>query len=89
MGISQREQPAYLFNPIVVDNVHVRSGQGQLACRTGRYTGKEIWVHEKHLGLSTRGVPLIGKAKKRQDRRLIFAINDYCRRLTHGRENPS
>ena len=70
---------AYLFNPIVVDNVmHVWRGIVRFALNVS--TGKEIWIHENLPGLSSRGIAY-WESKNRNDRRLIFAINDYLQEI--------
>ena len=74
------DNQAYLFNPIVVDNVMYVLARDSSLVALHATTGKEIWVHEKLPGLSTRGVAY-WESKNRQDRRLIFAINDYLQAI--------
>jgi quinoprotein glucose dehydrogenase len=71
---------AYLFNPIVVDNVMYVLARNSSLVALDATTGKEIWIHENLPGLSTRGVAY-WESKSRKDRRLIFAINDYLQQI--------
>jgi quinoprotein glucose dehydrogenase len=74
------DNQAYMFNPIVVDNVMYVLARNSSLVALDAATGKEIWVHEKLPGLSTRGVAY-WESKNRKDRRLIFAINDYLQAI--------
>ncbi len=71
---------AYLFNPIVVDNVMYVLAKNSSLVALNAATGKEIWIHENLPGLTTRGIAY-WESKNRKDRRLIFAINDYLEEI--------
>jgi glucose dehydrogenase len=71
---------AYLFNPIVVDNVMYVLAKNSSLVALDAATGKEIWIHENLPGLTTRGIAY-WESKNRKDRRLIFAINDYLEEI--------
>jgi quinoprotein glucose dehydrogenase len=71
---------AYLFNPIVVDNTMFVLARNSSLVALNASTGKEIWVHENLLGLTSRGIAY-WESKNRKDRRLIFAMNDYLQEI--------
>jgi quinoprotein glucose dehydrogenase len=47
---------AYLFNPIVVDNVMYVLAKNSSLVALNATTGKEIWIHENLPGLTSRGI---------------------------------
>src|SRR3954449_858659 len=59
---------AYLFNPIVVDNVMYVLARNSSLVALDATTGKEIWIHENLPGLSKRGVSY-WQSSDRKDRR--------------------
>src|SRR3978361_2131419 len=71
---------AYLFNPIVVDNIMYVLARNSSLVALDAVTGKEIWIHEKLPGLTTRGISY-WESKDRKDRRLIFTINNYLEEI--------
>lgn len=71
---------AYLFNPIVVDNVMFVLARNNSLVALDATSGKEIWIHEKLPGISSRGIAY-WESKDRKDRRLIFALNDYLQEI--------
>src|SRR5215203_2724193 len=71
---------AYLFNPIVVDNVMYVLAKNSSLVALDASTGKEIWIHENLPGLTSRGIAY-WENKTRSDRRLIFAINDFLEEI--------
>lgn len=71
---------AYLFNPIIVDDVMYVLAKNSSLVALDAATGKEIWIHENLPGLSSRGVAY-WESKDRKDRRLIFAMNDYLQEI--------
>jgi quinoprotein glucose dehydrogenase len=71
---------AYLFNPIIVDGVMYVLAKNSSLIALDATTGKEIWIHSNLPGLTTRGITY-WESKDRQDRRLIFAINDYLEEI--------
>ncbi len=71
---------AYLFNPVIVDNVMYVLAKNSSLVALDATTGKEIWIHENLPGLTTRGIAY-WESKNRKDRRLIFAINDYLQEI--------
>ncbi|MBL8178974.1 MAG: PQQ-binding-like beta-propeller repeat protein [Bryobacterales bacterium] len=71
---------AYLFNPVVVDNVMYVLAKNNSLVALDAATGKEIWIHENLPGLTSRGIAY-WESKDRKDRRLIFAMNDYLQEI--------
>ncbi|MBL8217094.1 MAG: PQQ-binding-like beta-propeller repeat protein [Bryobacterales bacterium] len=71
---------AYLFNPIIIDGVMYVLARNSSLVALDATTGKEIWVHEKLPGLTSRGIAY-WESKDRKDRRLIFAMNDYLQEI--------
>jgi quinoprotein glucose dehydrogenase len=71
---------AYLFNPIVVDNVMFVLARNSSLVALDASTGREIWIHENLPGLTSRGIAY-WESKNRKDRRLIFAMNDYLQEI--------
>lgn len=71
---------AYLFNPIIVDGVVYLLARNSSLVALNAETGKEIWIHEKLSGISTRGIAY-WESKDRKDRRLIFTMNSYLEEI--------
>ena len=71
---------AYLFNPLVVDNVMYVLARNSSLVALDAATGKEIWIHENLPGLTSRGIAY-WESKNRKDRRLIFAMNDFLQEI--------
>ena len=71
---------AYLFNPIVVDNIMYVLARKSSLVALDATTGKEIWIHDNLPGLASRGIAY-WESKNRKDRRLIFAMNDYLQEI--------
>jgi quinoprotein glucose dehydrogenase len=71
---------AYLFNPIVVDDVMYVLAKNSSLVALDAATGKEIWIHENLPGISNRGIAY-WESKNRKDRRLIFAMNEYLEEI--------
>src|SRR6476620_727017 len=59
---------AYLFNPIVVDDVMYVLAKNSSLVALDAATGKEIWIHDNLRGLTTRGITY-WESKNRKDRR--------------------
>src|SRR6185437_6716703 len=74
------DDAAYVFNPIVVDNVMYVLARKNSLVALDAATGKEIWIHENLPGLTTRGIAY-WESHDRKDRRLIFAINNYLEEI--------
>ena len=74
------DDAAYVFNPIVVDNVMYVLARKNSLVALDAATGKEIWIHENLPGLTTRGIAY-WESRDRKDRRLIFAINNYLEEI--------
>jgi len=68
------------FNPIVVDNVIYVLGRGNSLIALDAATGKEIWIHERLNGITSRGVNY-WQSPDGKDRRLIFAINGFMQAI--------
>ncbi|HEU0121794.1 MAG TPA: PQQ-binding-like beta-propeller repeat protein [Bryobacteraceae bacterium] len=71
---------AYLFNPVIVDNVMYVLARNSSLVALDATTGKEIWIHENLPGLTSRGIAY-WESKDRKDRRLLFAMNDYLQEI--------
>jgi len=75
LGYPTGDNHAYLFNPIVVDNVMFVLARNSSLVALDASTGKGAWIHENLAGLTSRGIAY-WESKNRQDRRFIFAMND-------------
>ena len=64
------------FNPIAVDNVIYVLGRTSSLIALDATTGKEIWIHERLNGMTSRGLNY-WTSQDGKDRRLIFSINGY------------
>jgi quinoprotein glucose dehydrogenase len=71
---------SYIFNPIVVDNVMYVLARNSSLVALDAATGKEIWIHENLPGLTSRGIAY-WESNDRNDRRLIFTINNYLQEI--------
>jgi quinoprotein glucose dehydrogenase len=71
---------SYIFNPIIVDNVMYVLARNSSLVALDPATGKEIWIHENLPGLTTRGISY-WESRDRNDRRLIFAMNNYLEEI--------
>ena len=71
------------FNPIVVDDVIYVLGRNNALVALDATSGKEIWIHERLNGITSRGINFwqSPEGKDGQDRRLIFAINGYLQEI--------
>src|SRR5690349_18938233 len=74
------DENAYLFNPIVVDNVMYVLARNNSLVAIDATTGKEIWVHENLRGIAARGINY-WESKDRKDRRLLFQMNNYLQAI--------
>ena len=77
------DERSYVFNPIVIDNVMYVMARNSSLVALSRHR-KEIWI-TKPPRIATRGIST-GKSKT-EGSRLIFAINNHCRKSTRGRAN--
>lgn len=75
-----RDGSAYLFNPVIVDNVMYVLARNSSLVALDATTGKEIWVHENLRGIAPRGINY-WESQDRSDRRLIFQINDHLQEI--------
>jgi quinoprotein glucose dehydrogenase len=71
---------AYLFNPVIVDNIMYVLARNSSLVALDAGTGKEIWIHANLPGLTTRGIAY-WESKDRKDRRLIFTINNQLEEI--------
>jgi len=80
------------FNPIVVDGVIYVLGRNNALIALDAATGKEMWIHERLNGITSRGINFwqspgekddknATDGKDGKDRRLIFAINGYLQAI--------
>src|ERR1041385_730063 len=53
---STGDNNAYLFNPIIVDNVMYVLARNNSMIAMDAATGKEIWIHENLRGIAGRGI---------------------------------
>jgi len=77
---STGDNNAYLFNPIIVDNVMYVLARNNSMIAMDAATGKEIWIHENLRGIAGRGINY-WESKDRKDRRLILVINNNLQEL--------
>jgi quinoprotein glucose dehydrogenase len=68
------------FNPIVVDGVMYVLGRNNSLIALDAATGKEIWIHERLNGITSRGINY-WRSPDGKNRRLIFAINGYMQAI--------
>jgi quinoprotein glucose dehydrogenase len=71
-----RDAFAYVFNPLIVENVMYVLARNSALVALDATTGKEIWVHENLQGIAPRGINY-WESKDRKDRRLLFQRNNY------------
>jgi quinoprotein glucose dehydrogenase len=74
------DENAYLFNPIVVDNVVYVLARNNSLVAVDATSGKEIWIHENLRGIAPRGINY-WESKDRKDRRLLFQMNNYLQAI--------
>jgi len=68
------------FNPIVADGMMYVLGRNNSLIALDATTGKEIWIHERLSGITSRGINY-WRSRDAKDRRLIFAINGYMQAI--------
>jgi quinoprotein glucose dehydrogenase len=71
---------AYVFNPIIVDNMMFVLARNNSLVALDATTGKEIWIHEELAGIAPRGINYWESAD-RSDRRLLFQMNSYLQAI--------
>ncbi len=75
-----RDTIAYVFNPIVVDNMMYVLARNNSLVALDATTGKELWVHEGLQGIAPRGINY-WESRDRSDRRLLFQMNSYLQAI--------
>lgn len=70
----------YQFNPIVVDNVMYVLAKNNSLIALDATTGAELWIHADLRGIARRGINY-WESDDRQDRRLLFQMNDYLQAI--------
>jgi quinoprotein glucose dehydrogenase len=68
------------FNPIVVDDTVYISGRNGSLIALAASTGKEIWIHERLNGMTSRGINY-WQSDDGKDRRLLFSINNFLQAI--------
>jgi len=68
------------FNPIVVDDVMYVAGRTNSLIALDATTGKEIWIHERLTGMTSRGVNY-WQSQDGKDKRLIFAVDGFLQAI--------
>jgi quinoprotein glucose dehydrogenase len=68
------------FNPIVIDDIIYVLGRNNALIALDATTGKEIWIHERLNGMTSRGINY-WQSGDSKDRRLIFSINGYMQAI--------
>ena len=63
------------FSPIVVDTIMYVMAKNSSLVAVNAQTGKEIWIHANLQGLTRRGINY-WESKDRNDRRLLFTLNN-------------
>jgi quinoprotein glucose dehydrogenase len=71
---------AYVFNPIVVDNMMYVLARNNSLVALDATTGRELWIHEGLTGVAPRGINY-WENKDRSDRRLLFQMNSYLQAI--------
>src|SRR5215471_4070694 len=71
---------AYVWNPLIVDNVMYVLARNNSLVALDAATGKEIWIHADLQGIAPRGINY-WESKDRKDRRLIFQRNSYLEEI--------
>jgi hypothetical protein len=74
------DENVYQFNPIVVDSTMYVLAKNSSLVALDALTGKERWIHAGLRGIARRGINYWESAD-RDDRRLIFQINDYLQAI--------
>ena len=75
-----RDTIAYVFNPVIVDNVMYVLAKNNALVALDAPTGKELWIHEGLQGIAPRGINY-WESTDRSDRRLIFQMNSYLQEI--------
>jgi quinoprotein glucose dehydrogenase len=78
---------AYLFNPIVVDNVAYVLARNNSLVALDATTGKEIWIHAGLQGIAPRGINYWESADRR-DRRLVYQRLNYLEEIDAATGQP-
>ena len=68
------------FSPIVVDDIMYVLGRTGALIALDATTGKEIWIHDRLTGITSRGINY-WQSRDGKDKRLIFAINGYMQAI--------
>ena len=71
-----RDDFAYVFSPLVVDNVMYVLARNSALVALDASSGREIWVHENLQGIAPRGINY-WESKDRRDRRLLYQRNHH------------
>jgi quinoprotein glucose dehydrogenase len=71
---------AYVWNPLIVDDVMYVLARNNSLVALDAATGKEIWIHADLQGIAPRGINY-WESKDRRDRRLIFQRNSYLEEI--------
>jgi quinoprotein glucose dehydrogenase len=69
------DERAYLFNPIIADNVMYVLAKNSSLVAIDVVTRKELWIHANLRGITNRGINY-WQSKDGKDRRLLFALED-------------
>jgi quinoprotein glucose dehydrogenase len=69
------DERAYLFNPVIVDNVMYVLAKNSSLVAIDVVTRKELWIHANLRGITNRGINY-WQSKDGKDRRLLFALED-------------
>ncbi|OLC75523.1 MAG: pyrroloquinoline quinone-dependent dehydrogenase, partial [Acidobacteria bacterium 13_1_40CM_4_65_8] len=68
------------FSPIVIDDIIYVLGRTGALIALDATTGKEIWIHDRLTGITSRGINY-WQSQDGKDKRLIFAINGYMQAI--------
>jgi quinoprotein glucose dehydrogenase len=69
------DERAYLFNPIIVDNVMYVLAKNSSLIAIDVVTRQELWIHANLRGITNRGINY-WQSRNGKDRRLLFALED-------------
>jgi quinoprotein glucose dehydrogenase len=75
-----QDNTAYVFNPIVVDDVMYVLARNNSLVALDAASGKELWIHANLRGIASRGVNY-WESKDRKERRLMIQINHHIQAI--------
>lgn len=74
------DNSTYHYNPIIIDGIMYVLANNYSLVALDAETGEEIWIHTGLRGISRRGINY-WESEDREDRRLIFQMNNYLQAI--------